>query len=498
MRNGRRVVVCCLGVSLLLHAYSAAAQNVYRQQRVIGSHLSTGNDIYAEVFTFSDRVEHSFYDPERQVLSAVLRGLDRKQHLVSKGLIEVYNLRKDSPAWQRKVRFYANSIFQPNGYFVENRGLRTTVSRIADGMELWRAPYETYFVNDALGLAMAYNTQGSRNDSDVLEGIDLLTGKRLWQRNIPRTFGWNEVQQLDDSLYLVLAAGVHLINVKSGAGWSYYTKTGERYTGNVVSNVLSEEGDYYIASKVKIARIDANDGAVKWSSRYPDDLASSSVIFSDDSTVYMLNTGIASSYFGPRLYGKPFFAAYRKSTGTPRYFVQVEDPDEPIYDHLPLGDAVLMLRKGKLEAYAKTDGKRRALHTYTNDDEYGMPLAFLPGREVYTKQPDGRFAALAARGSSLGFVHFNSGQVMAIDAQLERVYDVDLDGLWILSESVNGLDLLVDGERTMVINEEGRLVAELLARSGTLYPDHTLLYHDDVQCFLINLQKVLAAGEVHE
>ncbi len=469
-------------------------QEVYSQNKVIGRHFTSSTDIYGLVFTFSERIEHSFYDEKRDVISVLSRGVNSRDRLKNKGEILVYDLENATVKWSRNVRYFANSIFQPKGFLLENKGLKTTVSQIEDGSKLWKAPYETFFVAEEHQMAIGYDTQGSRNDNNVLEGFDLSTGKSMWNRSIPRKSGWNDIKQLNDSIYIVLASGLHTINARSGEGWSYFTKTGEKNTGNIVSNVLEDGDEYYLASKLKLACLNAASGQVKWSTSYPEELASSSAIFANDTAVFMLNTGIAFTWWGPVQYGEPFFAAYRKSTGHPYYLVQTAKPDEAILDHKDLKDHMLTLRIGTLESYNKKDGKLSASKNFEPED-IGYPMQFLPSREVFTKKPDGTYSSLQMQDSLHTFVLFNSGAVMAIDELLNRIYVLDVEALWIQFDERNGKVLVNDGERTMVIDGQGNVVAELLAPGGTLYNDDMFLFHRDVQTHLIDLKEVLAPHE---
>jgi len=44
----------------------------------------------------------------------------------------------------------------------------------------------------------------------------LKNGNVIWQRDLNREYGWNDVFYTNDSTMIVVAAGLHAINIKTG------------------------------------------------------------------------------------------------------------------------------------------------------------------------------------------------------------------------------------------------------------------------------------------
>jgi len=148
------------------------------------------------------------------------------------------------------------------------------------------------------------------------------------------------------------------------------------------------------------------------------------------------------------------------------------------------------LRRQRLEAYAKSDGMRTAVKHY--EDRYdGIPIEFLDAHEVYTKLPDGRYQSLHAQDSVHTFALLSSGLIAAIDTSLGHRYEMEVDALWVRLSSVGHTDLVCDGERTLVIDAEGHLLAEMKAPEGVLHHHRYLLYTLEAQVYVIDLKKVL-------
>ncbi len=221
--------------------------------------------------------------------------------------------------------------------------------------------------------------------SDKLEGIDLKTGDVLWKRELSREYAWNNVFYLNDTTLLAVAAGLHTIHLKNGSGWDYNTVTGDKdysvtntanalgavagvLTGtfvistgynlvrDLVSNVLADSTDLYFASKEKLARVDKNTGEVIWSFPFPQNLPSKSVIFANDSLIYMINKGSAFMGYRQLSYGKPFLAAFNKNSGKQRFFSIIDVKDDPILGFQQVDDVFYLVFKNRVAKYSSKNG----------------------------------------------------------------------------------------------------------------------------------------------
>ncbi len=468
----------------------AWAQTADRGSKLVGYDVLAEQSIFGTALTFPERVEHCFYDVESGSISVLQRGTNRMGGLRTKGALVVYNLDSDKVHWSRKVRFFGSSMFQPGGFFLENKGVHTTLSYITDGRRKWKKRHEAFFVHQPEGLSIGYYTQGKGLRGSTLEALELSSGKALWRRELPREVGWNDYQQIDDSTYLITSEGLHLLNVRSGEGWSYQALTHQKTVSSLHSNVLDSEGDYFMASRDRLVRIEGQSGRIKWSAAYPVELGSASLLFADDSSLYMLNMGIAGSHWGLRRIGEPFIAAFDKHTGIPHYFLPLDGEQTPVFAGEERKDELLVLRNGILENYSKKDGSKLAVRNFEGNDD-GYPMQFLPAAEVFTKLPDGRYLSLWAQDSSSTFVLMQSGMIMALGPLLEQRFVLDIDALWMSMGALGPYTMVCDGERTLVVDSSGAVRAELKAPLGELYDERYLVYHDDDQCVLIDLVHLL-------
>lgn len=184
---------------------------------------------------------------------------------------------------------------------------------------------------------------------------------------------------------LIVASGLHTLNIRNGNGWDYNTVTGDKdYRANtaanaigavagvltgtfilstgynlirdVASNVLVDSVSLYFASKEKISRLNRKTGDVIWSIPFPDDLPAKSNLLFTDSMILMVNNGYA--YLGYRMmdYGKPFIAAFDRETGNQKFFSVFNTKDDPIIGFRIIGTELFLLFKHRLEKYALASG----------------------------------------------------------------------------------------------------------------------------------------------
>lgn len=151
---------------------------------------------------------------------------------------------------------------------------------------------------------------------------------------------------------IVVAAGLHSININNGKGWDYNTITGKKdYSGtvaanavgvaaglltgtfimstghnlvrDVVSNSLVDSSYIYFASKEQLSKIDKQTGEIAWKYPFPNDLASKSSLFMNEDIVFMINKGYAFMGYRQLDFGKPFIAAFDRETGKQKYLTLI-------------------------------------------------------------------------------------------------------------------------------------------------------------------------------
>lgn len=496
------VTACCVTCLFFSSAESARGQEIFRQEIIAGRDIREGTDLHAEVLNFPEKAGVTYYDRTNDLLLVMCSFEERERYTSwTKGELWVYDLAASKLLRRQKIRYADNAVYSADGIFVENPGTRAIGYDARTGKKRWKVKADIYFTDPENKVAVGYETLANRYDSDLLIGTDMETGKVIWERTVAKSSGWNDLYQLNDSVYFILASGLHTLNVRDGSGWSWYTRTAEYarglsgmgtgpLKGSMVSNLEYDSTHVYFASKDKIAKLDVATGKPVWVSEYPDADVGSSVIFLAGSLVYMVNRGMATSPYGLVRHGVPFLAAYSRETGHPRYLVGTADSAAPVLSYEALDEDILLLNRETVECYDAATGALRFTQDYVEED-IGSPIQFVDRSATYTKTEDGKFRPLAEVSPRKAFALFDYGTVPAINSDLTVGYTMGLDQIWLKYEERNGLSFVSDGERTMVVDDAtGEVRAELLVYDeGTFFGD-TLVYTFENQVYLLDLSAV--------
>ena len=287
---------------------------------------------------------------------------------------------------------------------------------------------------------------------------------------------------------MIVASGLHKIDIRNGLGWSYYTTTGEidrsgtaaanaagvglgLLTGtfmfstgynliwNIVSNVHSDNVGIYFASKERIARINEY-GEVTWVNQFPAGLPSKSFLFSDEDLVYMINYGYASMNNGQFSYGTPFFAAYDKENGAQVFLSTINITRNPIIDFKILEDCVLLVFRDRIIKYSLLDGAQ-ILEKMININELGRLTGFVGNNRVYIDAENSSLANLTLSDISKSYILTSNNQVLIVDDELNIVGDIGTDQFYIANRRIDDFLFVTKDNKTFILDADNKKVAEI-------------------------------------
>jgi hypothetical protein len=484
----RLIIVCCLGL-VRLTVFAQSELTILHREKLIGKSYLTNKEILAREFIFPERIADTYIDTISSSITVQLRGTSRNgKWLNNSGDIILYNLEQMRTKWSKTIGYQQSSIEQNGSVIIETVGKKSYCLDYENGKNKWEVKNAIYYVEPVQKKGIGYNYSDWASDEKNmtnLEGIDLTNGNKIWKRELTRKYSWNDVFHLDDSTIIVVAGGLHSINVSNGSGWDYNTVTGAfDYSGtaaanvagaalglltgvfamstghdlvrDVVSNVLVDSSDMYFASKEKIARLDLK-GLVKWSVDLPKDKTSKSSIFKNDSVLYMLNKGYAFMGYRQLNYGTPFFAAFDLKTGKQIFLNTMQGKDEPVNGFEVNKDNVVLVFKNKLIRYSLSDGSK-ILEKEFDTKVYGELNNFI-GSQVYT-ETDSLYTSLSS-DTTKNFVYTKDKKTIILNDKFEVVDQIDHDKLYIYYLYDNGYKFLAKDGKTTVIDSSNKAVANI-------------------------------------
>jgi hypothetical protein len=467
--------------------YAQSNIQIINNEKVIGKNYKTNNDIQSKEYIFPDRIDNYFIDTTMNLLTVQLRGTSKNgKWLNNSGDLVLYDLSNNSIKWTKKIYYQQGGIEEYNNLIIQTIGNKSYCLNMNNGENQWEIKNTIYFVDPFQKIGIGYKFKTTTGYTNTLEGIDLTKGNSIWKREINREYSWNNIFHLNDSLIVVVAAGLHSINLRNGEGWDYNTITGRKdYTETVltnaagvalgvltgafitstghnlvrevVSNVLLDSSSFYFASREKISKIDRN-GQIKWASPLPEDLTSASTIFTKDSIIYMINKGFAFMGYRQMNFGKPFIAAFNLNSGRQLFLKTLSEQKDQINSYKIYRDTVYFVFKDRVSKYSLKDGSFITKKSF--DIETLGELKYFIGGQVYLKT-DSIFNNLTDIDSTSHYLFTNTGKTLVINNKLELLNQIDYNQLYMFYHKTKDYKFLARNNETTVIDNQNKKVAEL-------------------------------------
>ena len=495
-----------IATGLFLFAILSFAQTseimVFTNEKPIGRIMTTQEEIKTKEYIFPERKIRSYIDTTLKTITIQLRGVsDNGKFMLNRGNIIYYDLSGQKVKWTKKITYTTSNLQQFGSAIIfTTEGANFRLNN-ENGKNLWKAKNDIYFVDPVADIGVGYSLKYTRGYGNALEGIDLKTGKTIWQRELNREYGWNSAFRINDSEWMIVAAGLHTINNNDGTGWSYHAATGGiNYTlasvlltgtgptivhrggirnhdsnaysddnigtymfvtkhnlvWDIASNVYSDSTGYYFASKEIIARINKNNGEIVWINQFPNDLASKSSVFVKDDQVFMINYGYAFRRINPISYGTPFFAAFDKETGKQIFLSTINTTKNPILDFIIEDDILLLVFKDRIMKYSGG----QILEKPINEKEFGELISFV-GNRAYIDGENSSITSLIHTDISKNYIITNTNKILIVDDNLNIIGDGDVSQLYVAHLRIGNYVFVTKDNQTFILDSNDNKVAEI-------------------------------------
>lgn len=484
---------------------------------VIGRNFKSNSDVKAIEHIFSENIYSWYIDDSTNVLTLQLRGTQDNNGVDFNrfGKIVSYDLIQRKIKWQSDIDYQNSNLDLYNSVLIKTTNKQSSLLNNETGESLWQAANTICYANQALGIGVGYRCKSVDDYSNRLEGIDLNTGKVLWKREVNRAYGMNDISTLNDSVILILADGVHAVNLKTGGGWDYNAKTGKKdysstvvsnvfsiglslllgsepeiYTGHdlftdMVSNVLTDSAGVYLANKLSVVKLDHN-GVVVWEKKLPSGLAGKSALFLKDNQLCIANWGFAYKNGELVSYGKPFVAAFDKSTGSQNFLQTINYKNERINAYNIQQDTLFLMSKNKIFKYSLKTGVELWEQNY--NDSIGLLTEFA-AKDMYL-ETDSAFINLYESDSTKVYVYTDKSNLLILDSMLKPLETIPQRDIFYCYLETNGYKFLENGNITLVIDREGKEVAELNINTNVLLRGNRLFEVETNSLIELNVEQL--------
>jgi hypothetical protein len=489
--------------------------------KMVGTMLATGENVKAIEYTFDDRIHESYIDTNSGHITLQLRGLKNDKWLNNKGHIIHYDYINNKVKWSKKVAYQVDNYEQNGSLMVKTSANKSYLINMNNGEPYWEVKNSIYYSNSKYNIGIGYKIQSSQDVNNTLQGISLINGKSLWHREINREHGWNNLFHVNDSILMIVSSGLHTINLKTGSGWDYDTKSGKNdYAGNIakntigavagiltgtfvtstghdvirdlVSNVIVDSTQFYFASKEKICRLDKNGNTV-WFSYFPKDEASKSSIFIKNNKVFMVNFGRAFMGYRKLNFGIPFFSAFDQKTGKELFKINLSNEDkDAIEDYKLVGDDIYLTYAKKMEIYSCNLGKKLG-EFKIRSKETGAISGFI-GNQVFVQQLDGSYQSLNLSDTNRVYFHTDKNKILNFDKKTKQIdlkNELKIENIWIHYLTKQDLKFIAQNKKTLILDKNNKKTAEIEATNKATIIGSKLYSINEKSFTVIDLNNVL-------
>ncbi|MBW1294793.1 PQQ-binding-like beta-propeller repeat protein [Aquimarina litoralis] len=480
------------------------------------------SDIIGTAYEFPERIENFYLDTITSTITVQTRGVSKNgKRLNNIGQLMKYDIYNNNLLWSKKFSYNRSTLKQKNQTLLISKQNKTIKIDPDNGKETLKTKNYIYSLIDQKNLALGYRIKASGVSKDELRAIDLKNGDLKWQRKIPNEFGWNEIIHLNDSTIIISSNGLHKINLRTGKGWDYNTVTGKKdytapviantiagiaaiFTGtfvassgpnlvkNLVSNMLIEDSDFYLSSEEQVAKINGETGEIIWKSSFDKNTSSRSHIFIENETLFLLNFGLANTGTRALRFGKPFLAAYNKSTGKKLYqkTFTLEGKKSIITDYKIIEGNLILLSDSKLFLVDKNTGSITKSIKF-NSDQNGM-LKFFEEDKILILKDLNEKISFENTDKTRSYLLSSKRYVLSINnIDLTKGTRLDINQILIDNGYYEDKRLLSRGAKTYLIDKNNSITSELNMSSKSFIIDNFIIEVNDNKVQIIDLKKSL-------
>jgi hypothetical protein len=485
------------------------AQQIPAKDVTIGQFVGTDKLIKGTEYTLPERIYGVHFDSINQYMSVELRGIKNERRLNNTGNLLMFRPKTKQTMWTERMNYLGQSLIQADDLILKYSG-KTECLNPHNGQTFWSNNTGIFRLNKQNTVGVGYGLMRPER----LFGVDLKTGDDIWHRDISRDYGWNGSYQINDSTLLILASGVHSINLKNGKGWDFDMVTGKKdYSGTVVANIagialglltgvfavttghstvtdissnaLVKNEKIYVASKQKLACLDLA-GNQNWLSVIPKDSTSKSSIFIQDSTVFMVNYGYASfnGEFIP--FGKPFIAAFDELTGKKIYQTDLKGINF-INDYEKRKNEIVLIAPDKLLKYDLISGK--FITDMTIKNAKNDPLKTFVGDQVFEKNNNDSYQSVTLFDSTNWVVATQKNTVITFDNNLNALKEQDFEQLYVKRKHAQNSTFLRNKNEIILLDQNNKAKAIIKGDYNYFFSNKKVFLTKDDKLIDINIEE---------
>lgn len=335
------------------------------------------------------------------------------------------------------------------------------------GEELWEIGNRLLFAMYDLNVGITYRDK-SFKVNDGLYGFDLITGKKLWERNdISLKQGLSSHScYKKGKLYFVCNKFIYGIDVKTGLGWKYPIETNilsaydypYLFTSYQNSNILSDSTGITFSTKRSIVKLDY-DGHPIFDEQYlKDEHNQVATLFKKDNTYWVFNYGnipITDHMMKIEYEDVPMLAKF-DANGTLSYLTRLQHFGAVKTFTLD-NDTLVVLHQRAITKYNISNGKK--IQTLEVKQKNTKSLDSFAGKYCYLELPNRQLMTMQKIDNSKYYFSTDDKSILAFSNNFETKIEYAKDDYWELIGTYKKYVFITKKDQLLIINEQGEKIA---------------------------------------
>ena len=464
--------------------------------RIVGRDYERQTNIVGREIILDGNVRHMFPDTLKSSLFVQLERLSKSGNLLNAGVLLAVDTDNEKVLWYQKVNNEHEQLNPIGSIFLSKIGNRTRCYDRTSGEILWERKNHFSHASEKWGIAIGYKSVSLQSFHPKVQGVDVKTGKALWENPLYTEYGWTEINGSDDSLLLVISDALYAINFKNGKVWKQelflkdlkFEKGKEELMQSLVSNIYVNDHKIYVASCDRLLCLDKN-GKVLWFQGVPRKMTGQSLLFSDGDWLYMVSLGYGKVGNRYSTWGQTYIASFNKKTGLQHSFsAYPRELGKVNYVQLQGKMLYTLFEKHMLKFPIDSISKQASLCFEYSQDKDAMK--YLVSDNVFVLD-NSLYRSLHERDSTRTYVFTNKQEILGVNADMESYEALKPGQYWVSYMNYQDYHFLINEDETLVINPQGELVAHLRIGKQAVRVGKKLFDAQNNRIVIVDLESII-------
>ncbi|WP_317896616.1 hypothetical protein [Aurantibacillus circumpalustris] len=433
------------------------------------------------------------------------KGESGSNNYLSRGFFAALSTLNDSVKWINESSLY-NIRVSGNNLLLSNE-VKSVRYNKSHGYDEIRYDSKIFYTIPKYNRGFVYD----KTQENVLNCVNLAVGNTVWSCKIPKDENWVDTQFLNDTTLLIAAGGLHAVSIKSGLVWSFplttaiktnrsfiysnakfktiqqissviKTSSDDNIVRQIASNILKSENLIYFAAKEKLIAV-TPAGKMEWEVDLKNYPTSKMLITKTDSSLILVNFGLATHSNNFVTWGKPFIITLDPQTG--KILNQYDlSHIENLADFVRTDKAFIFATKNDVQAAVPGNSEIRTVLSL-GEHKYGEFVEFINGDEYYILR-EGYFVPLNFINDQVNYFRADNNKIYGIEGE-DLKYEYHYTELFKLDKKYKGKTILYNDQKTLITNNLFELLFTINLPDKNVILNNKMFFMSDYRIYMLNL-----------